>query len=169
MSISSLGLTQLFVLFTLVVTLHVVEEMLWLPDWSQDAGRWHEPVTTAGFAVASIVHLLVVYGVVTVGVRSGPESVGSYLACGLVLVMLVNVLIPHVAATVSLRRYAPGVFTAVMFVLPLAPIILFEAWRDGFISMPRFGFVGLVLVVVTAVMWPIVLEMGMALSRNLRP
>ena len=32
-------------LFALVVTLHNLEEAIWLPDWSQTAGRWHSPVS----------------------------------------------------------------------------------------------------------------------------
>jgi hypothetical protein len=40
-------------------------------------------------------------------------SFGTYLVAGYALAMLLNVLFPHVAASVALRRYTPGVVTGI--------------------------------------------------------
>jgi len=39
-----------YFLFLLAVTLHSLEEAVWLPDWSQQAGRWHQPVEKIPFS-----------------------------------------------------------------------------------------------------------------------
>ena len=46
--------------------------------------------------------------------------------------MLVNA-IWHVMATVYLKRYAPGVGTAVLLVMPVTVYILRRALREGYI------------------------------------
>jgi hypothetical protein len=48
--------------------------------------------------------------------------------------MLVNVLIPHVPATLVFGAYTPGVVTAVLINLPLMSILLFKAVREQWVS-----------------------------------
>jgi len=50
------------------------------------------------------------------------------------VVTLANVLIPHVALTVALRSYMPGVATAVALNLPVLSLLVVLALRDGYVS-----------------------------------
>jgi hypothetical protein len=52
---------NLYFLFLLAVTLHNLEEAVWLPDWSQQAGRWHRPVEKIPFRFAVLVLTLLAY------------------------------------------------------------------------------------------------------------
>jgi hypothetical protein len=49
-------------------------------------------------------------------------------------VTLANVLIPHIALTVALRSYMPGVATAVAFNLPVLSLLMVLAVREGYVS-----------------------------------
>lgn len=48
--------------------------------------------------------------------------------------MLANVLIPHVAAAVALRRYVPGFATAVILNLPVLTLLVVLAIQEGYVS-----------------------------------
>jgi len=41
-------------LFAAAVTLHNLEEVVWLPRWSHTAGKWHYPVGSFEFRFAVI-------------------------------------------------------------------------------------------------------------------
>ena len=48
--------------------------------------------------------------------------------------MLVNVLVPHIPATLVFPEYTPGVVTAVLLNLPIMGILLFQAVREQWVS-----------------------------------
>lgn len=48
--------------------------------------------------------------------------------------MLLNVLLPHIPATLVFREYTPGVVTAVLINLPVMSILLFKAVREQWVS-----------------------------------
>ena len=155
-----LGFDGLVWLFALVVTLHMIEEVIWLPAWSQGAGRWHEPVGRREFAFATAVMLLFLYTISYLASRIAPESVSVYLVCGLALVMLVNLVIPHLGATIAQRRYAPGLGTSLFLVVPAAGLLLWAAFAQQYISVPRFFVAGAGVLLATAVIWPALFRIG---------
>ena len=53
---------------------------------------------------------------------------------GCMVVTLANVLIPHLALTVALRSYMPGVVTAVALNLPVLSLLVVLAIREGYVS-----------------------------------
>jgi len=156
----TLGFNNLLWLFALAVTLHMIEELLWLPAWSQDAGRWHTPVGLREFAFATAVMLLFLYTITYLASSAAPESVTIYLVCGLALLMLFNILLPHLGATITQRRYAPGLATSLLFILPAASLLLWRAFRDNAISLPRYILVAPVILLTTAVIWPTLFRIG---------
>jgi hypothetical protein len=58
----------------------------------------------------------------------------TYLAFGHIVAIFANVLIPHVAATVALRRYFPGVATAFALNLPVLSLLVVLALREDYVS-----------------------------------
>src|SRR5215469_7345363 len=95
-------------LFALAVTVHNAEEGWLLPAWSRSAGRWHQPVGRGEFRFAVGILTVLAYLAVGLSVSSGKESPGTYLLAGYALAMLLNVVFPHVLATIAMRRYVPG-------------------------------------------------------------
>ncbi len=121
-------------LFPVIVTLHNAEEALWLPGWSKRAVLWHSPVTPGTFRFAVVVLTVLAFAVTWLSLLSGKQSVWTYLAFGYMAAMLANVLIPHVALTVALQSYMPGVATAVAFNLPVLSLLVVLAIREGYVS-----------------------------------
>jgi hypothetical protein len=120
-------------LFPIVVTLHNVEEAIWLPSWSKRAVLWRRPVTPGSFRFAVVVLTVLAFAVTGLSAASGKQTVWTYLAFGYMAAMLANVLIPHLALTVALRSFMPGVATAVAFNLPVLSLLIVYAIREGYV------------------------------------
>jgi hypothetical protein len=151
-------------LFPVVVTLHNAEEAIWFPGWSKRAGRWHASVTPGTFRFAATVLSLLAFAATCLSEKSGKQTVWTYLAFGYIAAMLVNVLIPHVAATIVLRGYVPGVVTAVVLNLPVLTLLVLGALREGYVSgWKAVGFgVGVAGVLVVSI--PTLFKLGKLLN-----
>jgi hypothetical protein len=125
---------NLYFFFLLAVTLHNLEEAVWLPDWSQQAGRWHRPVEKIPFRFAVLVLTLLAYVFAYLGLMGGKQSVGIYLLGGYAFVMLGNVFSPHLLAAIWLNHYVPGLGTALALNLPVCSAFLFVILRDDYVS-----------------------------------
>ncbi len=121
-------------LFPLVATLHNAEEAIWFPAWTQRAGRWHSPVAPGVFRFAVAVFTVLAFAVTWLSALSGKQALWTYLLFVYMIVMLANVLVPHIAATVAMRRYMPGVVTGVLVNLPVLSLLVVLALREGYVS-----------------------------------
>jgi hypothetical protein len=131
---TALSFRDLLWLFPIVVTLHNAEEAIWLPGWSKRATLWHSPVTPGSFRFTVVVLTVVAFAVTGLSASSGKQTVWTYLAFGYMAAVLANVLIPHLALTVALRSYVPGVATAVALNLPVLSLLVVFAIREGYVS-----------------------------------
>jgi hypothetical protein len=112
-------------IFLLGFTLHNIEESVWLPEWSKHSKKIHEPVERNQFIFAVIVVTIIGYLVTVVEIiNNNPGSVFSYIYLGFIGMMGLNTILPHLAATVLLKKYAPGLITALLLNLPLSIIII---------------------------------------------
>jgi len=114
--------------------LHNVEEAIWLPGWSKRAVLWRRPVTPGSFRFAVVILTVLAFAVTALSAGSGKQTIWTYLAFGYMAAMLANVLIPHLALTVALRSYMPGVATAVAVILPVLSLLVVLALREGYVS-----------------------------------
>jgi hypothetical protein len=142
-------------LFPIVVTLHNAEEAIWLPDWSKRIARWHAPVAPGVFRFSVLVFTLLAFAVTWLSVLTGKQTVWTYLFFGYMVAMLANVLIPHVAVSIAMRRYMPGVATGVLLSLPLLSLMVLLALREGYVSSWKaaaysIGLSGLLLLSIPA-------------------
>lgn len=110
-------------------TIHNLEEAIGLPRWSVNAGVFHPPVEPVPFWVTLGIFTST-YVVVTwmASSRGGGWLTAAVGASGM---MLLNVLFPHVLATLVLGRYAPGVITALAVNVPVHSYVLWRAIRSG--------------------------------------
>jgi len=129
-----MSLIGLSCLFTLGVLAHNTEEALFLPAWSRTAGRWHAPVGRREFIFAVAVLSILLVALAAAALSSQPRSVWAYAFSGYVFAMVANVIVPHAAGTLALRRYMPGTATALLFNLPLGILFLREAISQGFVA-----------------------------------
>jgi hypothetical protein len=145
-------------LFALAVTLHNAEEAILLPVWSRKAGRWHVSVAAADFRFAVLV--LTAAAFVCAWLSDHGSTVGDYLLCGYALAMLLNVFVPHLAATIVLWRYAPGTGTALGLILPTASLLLWRGLAEGRIELARFAWAGPLTVAVILLSIPLLFALG---------
>lgn len=148
--------------FVAAVTLHNIEEAIWLPSWSRSAGRWHVHVGAREFrfAVAVLTGLAAVAAYLAA--VQGKQSLGAYLLCGYALAMFLNVLVPHLVASLAMRRYMPGTLTALLLNLPVTLALLYRAFQEGYIALDRFMLLGPLVVVCIAASIPILFRLGRA-------
>ncbi len=119
------GVFMFELLFLFGLTLHNIEEALWLPRWSKYAGRYHKEVTFNEFVFAVIMVTAVGYLLTfQYFIFGGSSLVSKYLYLGFVAMMVLNAFMPHLAATIALRRYAPGTLTALLLNLPFGLYLL---------------------------------------------
>ncbi len=111
-------------------TLHNIEEAIWLPEWSRTAGAWHAPVSAFEFRFAAAMFTLLVYAVLYYFYKRGTAA-SRYLVGGVLVVILFNVFVPHLAATIVRGRYAPGVGTGVLLNTPFTIYLLRRGLREG--------------------------------------
>ena len=147
-------------LFATVTALHNLEEAIWLPEWSRNAGRWHHAVERDEFRFAVIVLTLLAVLSVVLAIHQGKESLGAYLVTGYALAMLLNVLLPHVVASLVMRRYMPGTATAVLLNLPVTLCVLNLGLREGHIHPHAFIVFGPVVVVAIVGSIPLLFWVG---------
>jgi hypothetical protein len=136
---------MLVLLFVGAVTVHNAEEAIWLPNWSLTAGRWHVPVAEPDFRFAVAALTLLAYACAALAIAG--SMIGDYLICGYALAMALNVFVPHLAATVALKRYAPGTATALLVNLPVMGLVLWQGTAEHRVDLARFAWTGPLTVV----------------------
>jgi len=147
-------------IYVIGVLIHNTEEALFLPAWSNSAGRWHTRVKAAEFRFAVVVlsSVLVVFSVAES--YSEPQSVAAYLMAGYVLAMTINVFVPHLLATLFMRRYMPGTATAMLLNLPLGTFYLYRALSTRQIAPVVFAWSGPVVVILILALVPLLFFLG---------
>ena len=151
-------------LFVLVVAAHNLEEAIWLPAWSRTVVRWHQAVGNIEFRFAVIVMTLVAIISAWLATVQGRAGLGAYLVTGYALAMLLNVLFPHVVASLVLKRYMPGTATAVLLNLPVTIGLLLRAFRDGYVEPRAFLIFGPMVVIGIVASIPLLFRMGRMVS-----
>ena len=123
--------------------------------------------TDYGIFMVKKIYLAVV---VTVwAVLAGPQSVGAYLLAGYALAMLLNVVMPHVLATMVLRRYMPGLSTALALNLPVTILLLRSSFAQGYVSFPTFAYYGVAVCVALVTSIPVLFRIGEKVGSSSTP
>jgi hypothetical protein len=137
MSLSMLGW-----LFALGVAAHNAEEAWLLPSWpGRPKFRW-ATVETGSFRFAAAVLSLLALLAAWLASVGGAHSLGAYFLAGYAAAMVLNVFLPHVAATVALRAYAPGTATALLLNLPLGGWLVYRSFAEQRIEPVVFAVSG---------------------------
>jgi hypothetical protein len=147
-------------LFAISITVHNIEEAIWLPKWSASAGRWHHPVEPRVFRFAVLILTILAYIAAILASIGEKQSIGAYLITGYALAMLLNVLFPHIIATFALKKYAPGLITALLLNLPSASALLYFAVIEGYIDLNKFFYSGPLVTITILGLIPIIFAFG---------
>lgn len=116
---------MLELMFLLAFTLHNIEEGLWLPRWSEYAGKYHPRVSNNEFHFALIVITTVSYILTFLFLTLGHSyEIIKYTYFGFLSMMCLNSIFPHLVATFILKRYSPGTMTGIFLNLPIGITII---------------------------------------------
>ena len=124
--------------FPLALTIHNIEEAIFLPSWSKGSGKWHPSVENYQFRFAVLILTFLGFLVTYLSHRDGAHSMGACLLTSYALAMAINVIFPHLFASLAMRKYAPGLITGVFLNLPVCGIIVYLSLKSGYISLKQF-------------------------------
>ncbi|MDA8125755.1 MAG: HXXEE domain-containing protein [Deltaproteobacteria bacterium] len=158
-----------FWLFPIVLTIHNIEEALWLPAFSKSAARYHKPVETFEFVFALIVITFLAVSITFWFSGSGKQSLACYLFFAFNLMMLINVFAPHLLATVALKKYCPGLLTGILLLVPTTTYLLVYGYQKEYYLFPRFWVVTIPFAAVVVGAIPILFKVGKYVQNLLNP
>ena len=143
-----MGYKKLVPILAVAETIHNAEEAVWLPAWSQTAGIWHPPVGAFEFRFALMVVTSLVFGIVYYFVRYD-NKFAQYIMSGALVLILFNVFVPHLAATIVLSEYAPGIISGIVLNIPVCVYLLRRGMKDGILGGKTIvlGAIGLAAVI----------------------
>jgi hypothetical protein len=113
----------------IVVTLHNLEEAIWLPSAAKHLDMLPRQMSPGRFRIGVGILTVAAYLITWFSVADGRESAWTYMFVAYTFVMFLNVFVPHLPAAVLLRSYALGVVTAVVVNLPVTTLLLAEIWK----------------------------------------
>ena len=123
--------------FPIALTLHNIEEAIWLPEFSGRAGIYFRPVGRLEFCFAMIPVTLLGWCLTWALWHFGRQSLGCYLFFSFALMMAINVIFPHAVATIALRKYCPGLITGAVCVLPTSLYLLIFGYVNGYYTASK--------------------------------
>ncbi|MGA7160603.1 MAG: HXXEE domain-containing protein [Bacteroidota bacterium] len=154
---------QMLWFIPIVLTLHNIEEAWTMPHWVMANAtliKENLPVnidihfTPAQLLYSLLLATVVPFIVTILCVNGGKQSWRLYLLFLLQAIVLLNVFIPHIAASIRMREYNPGVVTAVCVNLPFSLYVFRRTYREQYLAPPQFvSLFLLALVVYPPVAW----------------
>ena len=148
-------------LFAFGVVAHNAEEAWLLPSWPRRPGfRWAAAVEAGPFrGAAAVLSLLALFAAWLASI-GGAHSLGAYFLAGYAAAMVLNVFLPHLAATARLRAYAPGTATALLLNLPLGAWLVYRSLAEHRIEPSVFAVSGPLTVLGIAALCALLLWLG---------
>jgi hypothetical protein len=122
------------VLFGIGVTLHNLEEAMFLADWTRSHLKLRfEPNHKIYWVLTSLLSIAI--WIPVVGVCASKESSRFQDALsGFALAMAVNAVLPHLAISLVKRSYSPGLGTGMLFNLPLGVLLIHAQLSERAVS-----------------------------------
>ena len=150
----------LWLFFPLAITLHNLEEALWLPRWSKEARRFHPVVEQEAFNFAVIVVTILAYLATFVAIAAPSFRLGQMIFYGALGTMILNVFMPHLLATIILRKYAPGLLTGLLLLIPINSTILAQAIMVGQLTWGELVVSTIVVAAILLSSLPLLFRLG---------
>lgn len=126
--------SELVIFFCFAITLHNLEEALWLPQWSKHASKFHRPVSSNEFNFAVVFITILAYLSTFLFFYFPEVSLTKWIFTGFLGSMIVNAIFPHLVATILMKKYAPGLMTGVLLNVPINSLIIYQMFIQNLIS-----------------------------------
>lgn len=148
------------IFFCLAITLHNLEEALWLPQWSQIASSFQKPITPNEFHFAVLIITVLAYLVSFLTLCFPKSTIIKRVFIGFLGSMIFNAFFPHLIVTILMKTYAPGLLTALLLNVPINTVILYTLYKQNFIRVKEIIFSTVVVGILLLVMIPFLFTLG---------
>ncbi|MEZ4906887.1 MAG: HXXEE domain-containing protein [Saprospiraceae bacterium] len=129
-------LKTLIMLLPLAFTLHNIEEVLGMEKWTKSIPSYiHKPVTTKQFGIAVLLFSILGFIIIYTKSYFHTEKDYYFVITGFAGMIFLNVFLPHLLATIILRKYSPGIITGLFINLPLSILILYKILISQILSI----------------------------------
>lgn len=146
--------------FCLAITLHNLEEALWLPQWSQMGLKFQKPITPIEFHFAVLIITALAYFVSFLFLSFPKSRIIKWTFIGFLGSMIFNAIFPHIIATILLKTYAPGLVTAVTLNIPINIIFLYRLHKQNLIRVIEIVIATVVVGILLLAVIPILFAFG---------
>ncbi|MEL3974409.1 HXXEE domain-containing protein [Rossellomorea oryzaecorticis] len=148
------------IFFCLAITLHNVEEALWLPQWSQISSSIQKPVTTNEFHFAVLIITAIAYLISFLFVAFPKTPLLKRAFIGFLGSMMINAIFPHLIASIMTKMYAPGLATGVLLIIPVNTVILYRLHTLNLITIKEILISTVVVGILLLAMIPALFTLG---------
>lgn len=153
------------IFFCFAITLHNIEEAIWLPQWSQKPSKFQKAVTPSEFHFAVIVITMLAY-LSAFSFLYFPESaVAKWIFIGFLGSMIFNAIFPHLLVTILTKTYAPGLLTGLFLNIPINSFIINEMLNNNMIIRKELILSTVVIGIILLSLIPLLFKM----SRKILP
>ena len=149
-------------LLAAAVSVHNLEEAVWLPRFPHP--KWL-PLAPSAFAFRFAAAVVALAFWALAGALAAGLALHAVLA-GLALVMIFNAIVPHLALTLALRRYHPGLATAWLAVVPAAVAAIGATGAPDQLSDSAFRWTALAAIAALALSLPLLMAVARGLEKR---
>ena len=158
---------SLWVFFPLAITLHNLEEAIWLPKWSKYAKQFHKPIEANVFYFAVIFVTILAYLSTFLAIAFPSSWLWKHIFYGFLGAMILNTFVPHLASTIVLRKYSPGLATGLFLLIPVNSIILYQSVMLGHVKLLDLILSILIVSVTLLSLLPVFFKIGEKLAEQM--
>ncbi|MCM3602799.1 HXXEE domain-containing protein [Robertmurraya korlensis] len=148
------------IFFCLAITLHNLEEALWLPKWSQFDSSFQKTVTPNEFHFAVLIITALAYLVAFLYLNFLESNIFKWAFIGFMGSMIFNAIFPHLITTLLMKTYAPGLSTALLLNVPINTVILFKLHDLKLVSSKEIVVSTVVIGIILLAMIPLLFMLG---------
>ena len=151
------------VFFCLAITLHNLEEALWLPRWSQLDTSFQKPVTPNEFHFAVLIITALAYLVTFLYLNFSNSNAIKWAFIGFLGSMIFNAIFPHLIGTLLMKTYVPGLATALLLNIPINTVILYKLHTLNLVTLKEIFISTVVIGMILLAMIPFLFMLGESL------
>jgi hypothetical protein len=148
------------IFFCLAITLHNLEEALWLPKWSQLDSSFQKTVTPNEFHFAVLIITALAYLVAFLYLNFSESKIIKWAFIGFIGSMIFNAIFPHLIATLLMKTYTPGLATALLLNIPINTVILFKLHELNLVTLKEIIVSTVVIGIILLAMIPLLFMIG---------
>ncbi|HCQ89909.1 MULTISPECIES: HXXEE domain-containing protein [unclassified Clostridium] len=151
---------SIYLLFLFSITLHNIEEALWIPRWSRYTQKFGKQVSGDEFHFAVLVITILAYLATGLFIFFPQNLILKYFFFGFMGAMIFNVVFPHLILTIILKKYSPGLITGALLIMPFNSLIIISSLNNSIINLSEVVISTIVVGILLLILIPILEKIG---------